>query len=360
MAVATVPKFSIPPYEKGALAAPSFLNSAAMQINSATDDIQFFFQAPKSGEISKVGFKTGTVTTGCTLDVRLETVDATTGLTTGTLKDTNSNASCVVADTDDSVWKDVTFTATATVTQGDFLCLRLDVSSGTPSALNISGFEDGPGASTTQHMPSMWENDGTPSNTGCHPILAVAYSGDDYALIPGLYPVSLINSSTFDNTDTPDVYGFRFQLPFIARICGCWMTGDFDGDYVIKFYDSDGVTVLTSITVDEDYWAGYTATATSYWTFPSSVTIAANTNYWIGVEPSSATTVTTYDIEVSAAAIFSAMPGGANFALSTAKDPTGTGSWTTSTTKQFVGGIFIDGVDYTTASGGFVGIIGGV
>jgi hypothetical protein len=46
---------------------------------SVSDKCAYVFRAPKSGTISKVGFRTGTVGTGGTVDVRLETVSATDG-----------------------------------------------------------------------------------------------------------------------------------------------------------------------------------------------------------------------------------------------------------------------------------------
>jgi hypothetical protein len=83
----------------------------------------YIFRAPKTGTITKVGFRTVTVITGATVDVRLETVSATDGHPTGSLVGTNANASQVIADTNDNVFFTVTLTAGASVTAGDVLAV---------------------------------------------------------------------------------------------------------------------------------------------------------------------------------------------------------------------------------------------
>ena len=85
-------------------------------LDAAGEIAGFVFRAPKAGEIDQIHFRTGTVTTGDDLDVRLETVDAANGDPTGTLADTNSNATQAVGNGDDDTWFAVSLTASATVT----------------------------------------------------------------------------------------------------------------------------------------------------------------------------------------------------------------------------------------------------
>ena len=59
---------------------------------AANEQAAGVFQAPFTGTIDKVIFATGTVATGGTVDVRLETVSIANGDPTGTLLGTNSNA----------------------------------------------------------------------------------------------------------------------------------------------------------------------------------------------------------------------------------------------------------------------------
>ena len=64
-----------------------------MLLNAASEEAAGVLYAPKTGTISKIGFLTGTVTTGDTVDARMETVSAANGDPTGTLLGTNSNGS---------------------------------------------------------------------------------------------------------------------------------------------------------------------------------------------------------------------------------------------------------------------------
>src|SRR3990167_3397480 len=103
-----------PPYPMNASAAPT-LTTTTYVIDAAAEKVAIVVAASTAKDIHKVHVRTGTVTTGDTVDVRIETVDsATTGDPTGTLWQTNTNGALVIADGDDSVWKSVTLTADAT------------------------------------------------------------------------------------------------------------------------------------------------------------------------------------------------------------------------------------------------------
>ena len=95
--------------------------------SSAGRECEIVFEAPQDGDITGFGFRVDSITS-TTVDVRLETVDTSTGLATGTLVDTNTNNTLAISSTG---WKEVTFTAAATVSKGDLLAIVItDTTSG--------------------------------------------------------------------------------------------------------------------------------------------------------------------------------------------------------------------------------------
>lgn len=324
------------------------MTTSQNQINSATEDSSYYFTVPISGEIEGVSFRTATVGTGCTLDVRLETVDLATGQHSGTLADTSSNNTQVVDSTDDNTWFEVTFTATATVTKGDLLAVVFDVSSGTPVGLQLPMFSDD---NIPTGLPYVVEDDGSPVVAAGAPIVAIKYQTIGYVPVVGTWPMDAVTTTTFNNTSTPDVIGSKFQLPYKCRVTGFWLWADMDGDAVVNLYDSDGVTVLASATMDKDIPMAASGAGVTTVYFTSSATLEANTDYWLAVEPSSSTDMGFYDYT-----IYSGLEGAAwagdNFHFSSAKDPSGTGSWTTDTNRQPFIGVLIDGIDVSAGGGG--------
>lgn len=340
----TLPKFFMPMIPDGQITGTFTMGNGITL--AATQYMAIVMQAPATGTITGAGFSTRSVTTGCTLDVRLETVGAD-GLPTNTLLATNSNKTQVVADADDNTWFDVVLTGSAVVTKGDLFALVWRISSGTPVALNIAGFANSSGG--MQQFPYKFS---ASAYTDTGDISAALNYGGTYFPSDGLLPMNAggtPGSLTYNNTSTPDVYGLKFSLPFPARVSGVWFALDNDGPSVVKFYDSDGVTVLTSVTLDEDY-APSAAQGKYRLTFPSPQSILANTAYRIGVEPSSATNLTLFSMVANSSAILAAMPGGSSFVLTSAKDPSGTGSWTDSTTSAPWMGLILDGFDSGAAA----------
>jgi hypothetical protein len=123
------------------------------------------------------------------------------------------------------------------------------------------------------------------------------------------------------------VWGMRFQVPFPCTVSGFWLICELDGDAVVKLYDSDGVTVLASLALDTDQRFGI-AELTKRYVFSASVTLSKDTYYYLGLEPSSATSVGFYTGALPSLATMNTWDGGALVHAASAKDPSGTGSWT--------------------------------
>lgn len=302
----------------------------SVNINTTTGRIAVVFQAPATDTMTGFSFALASVTTGCVLDCRLETV-GTDGNPTGTLVATNTNGSVTVADTDDYLWKTATFTASASLTKGALYALVVQYSSGSTPNLNLSAYTTAGGAYYTgipyilTYAASSWTYQTTPIW-----FCGLLRFGSNYYNVESFFPAIVGTAPAFNNTSTPNVQGMRFTLPFPAKIKGVYVYVDGDAPYDVNLYDSDGTTKLAAFSITDADYPPTTAGRSMRIIFSSPITLAKNTNYWIGIEPTSSTNIVLNNPVMGDAAWI-----GASWFLSStyaqsasAKDPSGTGSWT--------------------------------
>ena len=312
-------------------------------LNLAAEKVAGIFQAPKTGTIDKVGFLTGTVTTGDTVDVRLETVSATTGDPTGTLLGTNSNKTQVIADANDDVWFLPALTTGVAVTKGDVFAVVVangaaggDMEIQTQRLTQAHGFPYG-----NEFLTGSWVKDGDILVT------AFEYTGESpaYAGAPGVNAASF-GVTTFNSGDTPDEIALFFQLPFKFRVTGYWISIDLDADCDVVLYDSDGTSVLATDSLDKDI-RQKDGRRSHFRLFPATHELLANTNYRLTCKPGG-TDVTLDTMTVAAAALWDGMDGGQNFHLSTRADA---GGWSQTTTQRPLMGVLVDAIDVSGVGG---------
>jgi hypothetical protein len=308
----------------------------------------WIFQAPKSGTIDRLAFRTGVITTGGTVDVRLETVSDTTGDPSGSLQATNTNAALAIADGDDSIWKEATLTAGATVTKGDVLAAVLVVATGFSGNLTSMGNVMDYGAGWQFPYDDHFAG-GAWTKGGQAACWVVRYNDGTYPPI-GTVPALSISNSPFNSGSSPDERGLYFQLPYPCRLSGCIMLAAFAGGGTIKVYDSDGSTVLTSLVRDPDQNVN-TNVGPGRYLFPTSVELEASTNYRLTLLPSSVTDNNLTTITVSDAAMLDALDGGQNFHLTTRTDG---GAWSQTTTQRPMIHLLLDAFDDAAQNGGAV------
>lgn len=277
------------------------------------------FFAPVTDTITKVSFRTGTVTTGGDVDVRIETL-GTDGLPSGTLWGTNTNVIQTIAATDDNVWFEVTLTSPASVVMGDLFCIVVRHVSGASSVVRDNN-------STYIQWPQSAVNTGTPTTAASIPVMSIYFNTNGYFPIGIISPYSAITGRTFNNTSTPDVRGNKFVAPFDCKCSGFIIRADFDASATIKLYDSDGVSVLASFSNGVDYPA-ITASSSNRVIFNTEADLIAGQTYYIGLEPDTGTNITIQELISPSSAVRAQGPYGANAVAVTAKDPSGTGSWT--------------------------------
>lgn len=362
MAFTTIPIAEVPVIPAGSSTAPTIAQGAT--IDASGEMAAWVFRAPKTGDIAKVHWRTRSVATGDTVDVRIETVDDTTGFPTGTLWDTTTNGAHVVGNGDDNIRLETTLTSVAGVTAGEWLAVVI-VNGSAPGNIQMGQFASSNNVDLDSiygaNFTTAWAVDGR------GPIIAVEYDDGSIPKIFGAYPPPESDniSIPFNNTSTPDSVGGRFKFAAPVRVSGCWVWMDLDGDAVVKlvseaYHQANATGILASVTLDKDIRRGNP----SPWrlNFSSAVELSANTYYRLIVEPTSATNMTVYEWRFGSEALLGAFSGDADVMhLTTAKDPTGNADWTnydSSDYRGFWGGLIIDGIDDGVGGGGGTTIAG--
>ena len=358
MAVQNFKNVMIPDPMGGASGVPSYTTTTWV-IDAASEAAGIVLQPPKAGDIRKIWFRVGTVTSGATIDIRVETVSATTGFPTGTLWATNTNGSVAIANNDDGTLFGVTLTADATVVKTDRIAIVIKNPSSSFGNMQIVGVAD---TSAVQNMPyGLLFTGGAWAQIAVSliPICIIEYSDGSYAPQNGLIIAKLVNTTTYNSGTNPNHRALRFSLSVPVRVSGCWLWADLDGDtdllLVADNWDGTDGNALAKVSLDKDI-RGVATGNIGFYDFATAVSLSANTIYRLVIKPTSVTSLSVYDITAGTNAQWAAMPdGGIEFYLSTANNPTVAGSWTDTTTSRPMCGLILDGFD--DGAGGSAGIL---
>lgn len=327
------------------------------QIDAADEKAALIISASVAKSIHKVHFHTQAVTTGDTVDVRVETVDsAANGDPTGTLWATNTNGAVVVASSDDDVWKTATLTADAALAIGDVVALVI-VNGGGGGNMLLSGW--GGGVSGAE-FPYGDAYAGSWAKQGRTLLIVPEYSDGSFAPIFGYTDFgALITSTSFNSGSATNRRGNIFQLPFPARANGCWAWVDADGAFTVKLYDSDGTTVLATTAAITIFQRQTNSGGLMFFPFTATASLAKNTNYRLAVVPSSVTSLSTYELNGVSAAMLDMFPGGQNCYASVYTS----GAWVETTARRGYLGVLLDAFDDGVSAGSLLlnpGLRGGL
>lgn len=316
---------------------------SSLLIDASGEKVAFIIQIPKTGTISKVGFRTATVTTSQTLRVGLYTVDAsgdatTTaygGMTAGTQTSPASNTNYLV-----------TLGTEASATAGDFVAVVVEFDS-TVGNLNIAY-----ATTETNNFPYVELYTGSWAKSASTPVVSLEYNDGSYDIIPGCIPPGSGSNTTFNSGSTPDEYALYFKLKGPAKISGVLLYGGANvaaADFSVNLYDTDGTTSLTSLSVDGDTRAGTGSTVLSMFSFTAPVALNKDVFYYLSLKPTTANNCRLTRYTVASAASLDGMPGGSLFYEATRTDA---GAWTTTTTVR--PGIYLQlsAIDDGTSTGG--------
>jgi hypothetical protein len=347
----------------GLLPTPAPLGAAAVGTTSLIDSNNelawglHVVQKSGGGNISHVHFRTGTVTTGATVDVRVETPDGS-GQPSGTLWGTNTNASQVIADANDNVLFRTALTSSAVVGLGDTIAVMVKNHPTDFGSLNINRAPITIGGRGFPYPGGPLASD---KNDNSGPPFAIEYDDGTIELPAGMLPGCCTPAALSISTGTnPDEIGLHWTQNFKARCVGWWCfisllaTGI---TYRISLYAASSNTPLATCVMDSDATSSTAARMfMGAWDDVSAgITLDAGTAYRVTFVALSASAVNVYRVTAERNAWFSSLglPGGQE----TARNRSGTSdpdsaSWTETATRRPEMGIVLDQVDDGAGSGG--------
>ena len=180
-------------------------------------------QIPKTGTLKKIGFRTGTVTTADTINVRIETVDDTTGYPTNTLYATGATGSQTSPASSTMYWVEINSTTGISVTKGDIVAVKylLDFVDGNMTlSMGASGL--GTSTSNTNQFPYIVTYTGSTTKVQAGAVvLALEYTDEIVPFASGIC-IQSATTSSFNNTSDPDHRGLKFTVPIGIRVVGFW------------------------------------------------------------------------------------------------------------------------------------------
>ena len=230
-----------------------FYGVSEANLSSVGDRIGHVGKFPKAGTVVAILYGVGSVGGAGTVDASRETVDATTGMPTGTAKnDGGGNAvatAIAYASNDDNRVLRCLLDTDYTCTMGEEVAVVIEQN--TATTFNACGSSIGAGyESYCVQYAGSWVD----GNRGA----AITFEYSDGSFAPMLGgQCALPQPSQSGNVTTatnPDEVGVRFQVPFSMSACGFvgWGENDQDDSLAWKLYDSDDSTVLETVTTDTD------------------------------------------------------------------------------------------------------------
>lgn len=330
---------------------PPNVSGTQLLFDAAGERSAFIFQAPETGTINTVEFLTGTVSINAASVVRvsLQDVSLTTGDPDGAQDQFRDVLGSAITST---TWIQpglLTDDGTnggnkRTVNRGDLLSLVIEFQSFTAGdSVNILGANNP--STTTQNQSYQYGDSFSASwaKQSPNPILAIQYSDGLYKAVGGkILPSKAINTQNFNSSSNPDERGLKFSVPVPCTIKGASVNLAISGagGASLVLYDTDGSTVLRSVSLDAD--VKNTTAGRSYIIPFDDVTLTPNVSYRLTILPSSTTNLSVYDFDVQSTAHMNAVDCGANWIQTQRTDG---GAWTDTNTKRPYMALWVSAID---------------
>jgi hypothetical protein len=301
---------------------------SAIAVDAAGEKAAMVFQVPKTGNIDRIAFYVSNVTgTARTIRVGLETIDSS-GNPTGTQY--GGSAVGTQASPASTTVYEVTLGTPAAATIGDRVAIVIQFDSTVGNMqIGTAPLNDACGFPYSSAFTASWAK-----QTSNLILCGIRYDDGVYedigSPIPGIWSSPTISSST-----TPDEVGVKFSLPFPVTVKGVWLNLDLDGNATIKLYDSDGSTVLGSISVLSAERA-FTSMTLYYFHFSTPIDLDAGTEYRLTLLPATTTAIGFRRVVVASADRLGAMSGGTAWYETSRTDA---GAWTDTTTQKVFKGL---------------------
>lgn len=342
----------IPP--TGLFSALPAWNLATWPLNAAGYKVGFVFRCQKSGNIAKIGWHVGNVTTSESVDIRLETLAG--AHPSGTLVNASSYATraSVVSDT---YYLEDLGAGKGAVTLGTFYAVVIQPTSFV--ALNIAFARINAPPPTLRntfyadYYTTAW------AAQWYVPALVLEYDDGTYMQTTAICPASGLGCLTYTSGSAANTVAAKFSLPFPDTLSGIILDAQFTATtaFDVKITSNAGAnwTTLASLTGASLLPLAGNFTPTEI-RFATPFACAANTNYRLAIVPTTTNNVTIGYIAVTKDGTsnpLSQWPGGVNFIWSQGSSPTTEAAWTDVDTKQpTITGVFGGFDDGASAGGG--------
>lgn len=304
-------------------------------------------QIPKTGNISKIGFRTVAVTVSDAIKVSLQTVDETTGRPTGTLIHADAYGIQASVSTNTTYW--VSLQNPVAVTKSNTpIAIVVEFNSYVSGNLRIiSAIRGFPSADIRfpyafQFLGSAW------TFLDDSPNLGLEYDDGEIKPMVLAFPAIATSTISWDTNNNPDRIGLRVSVPYNCRVSGIFALIDLDGDADIEIYDSDGITVSETISLDKDIRSSAT-NGVFFIYLVTPIELTKDTFYRVIVHPTTGTNIVIYYLDVTndgAVEAMNAIDGGVNMHYTTCDgSPSAEGDWTQTATRRPLIGLMIDQLD---------------
>jgi hypothetical protein len=164
-------------------------------------------------------------------------------------------------------------------------------------------------------------------------------------------PVEVWAATAFNSGSTPDERGIRINLPFACRVKGAvgWVQGA--GDFQFVLYEGATSPVQRAITntVDKDVLGNNSFSRLIKHDFTSPYVLAANTDYFLTVKPTTVTNVSLWEMTVTVAACMDSFELGQRVYHCSRTDA---GNFSTDTLRRAMLGLIIDQLSDNAGGGG--------
>lgn len=316
-------------------------------ISAINDGFAYICQAPVTDTIDLIQFWTGTNTVVGNVDVRIETVDGTTGNPSGTLKTVGGNVT-VALDGTTSKQYTATFGTPVSVTKGDIIAFVFRNPGASPPTFQLRSS----GEIIAKEFPyADRQISGVWTKSASDLALAIHTTSNGYVELNSGHPIAAgsapSSSVAFGSGSSPNRWANRFVAPANLSVSGCWMlaTPSTTSDFIVELYDANN-NVLASYTHDATDLQG--GNAIFFFEFTTTVLITQGQIYRISVRATTANTMTIDYIPYANALYLGSAAQNGNFYKSTS--PNGS-TWTDDNTMLAFIGIICDGINPTPVGG---------
>jgi hypothetical protein len=293
-----------------------------LQSNNGTPMVSssnFVLSTTSTSSVTGYGwvFRVQETTTITSISFLVSAVNGSPGTIRGGIKNVNTTAGTVTADTTTwagtntafgtattwtaGAWKTITLGTSLSVTRGDVYAIWLQPSTGTWSVGNddISIQRSYTNIQILDRAPYGIQANGSTTvskNAVTTPCFMYHSSTKSYG-----WPFTSATDigAAIDSGSSPDEFGLRFRLPSSScssySVAGVLVSGLLGtGDWDLVLYDSNGTTELQNITIDKDQI--YNAASYPHHVYFNETTLSAllpNTYYRVTLRPTSATSMGT-------------------------------------------------------------------